>query len=41
MNALVVHEREWSAPYVAEKREWSAPYIAEERDGVVDERIGS
>ena len=30
MNALVVQEKEWSAPYVAE-----------ERDGVVDERIGS
>ena len=23
MNALVVQEREWSAPYVAEEREWS------------------
>ena len=22
-NALVVQEREWSAPYVAEEREWS------------------
>ena len=23
MNTLVVQEREWSAPYVAEEREWS------------------